>query len=170
LVVHVLVYTVVACVDMLVALTPLALPTHEAGWFLDARSRALNTPMSSPPPQREPRPPTSRIIDGVTDALADEKAFAVSVVLVSVGLILGVVAGRVAQVAWVATLLTFIMVFAVQHTSSRESRALNLKMDELIRVSTARNEFIGAEDESHAQLDERRRELLDDRDVGRRST
>ena len=56
-------------------------------------------------------------------------------------------------------LLTLILVCAVQHTSSRESRALNLKMDELIRVSAARNELIGAEDESHRQLDVRRTQL-----------
>lgn len=54
------------------------------------------------------------------------------------------------------------MVFAVQHTSSRESRALNLKLDELIRVSQARNELIGAEDESHGTLAERREQVLRD--------
>jgi low affinity Fe/Cu permease len=126
--------------------------------------------MSTPSPQREPRPPASRIIDRVTDALADEKAFAVAVVLVVAALLVGVLASRLAVVASVATLFTFIMVFAVQHTSSRESRALNLKMDEMIRVTTARNDFIGAEDESHDQLDKRRQELLDDRDAGRSST
>ena len=56
------------------------------------------------------------------------------------------------------------MVFALQHTSSRESRALNVKLDELIRVSGARNELIGAEDESHdPDPAERREELLDER-------
>ena len=54
------------------------------------------------------------------------------------------------------------MVFAVQHTSSRESRALNLKLDELIRVSQARNELIGSEDESHGRLAERREQVLRD--------
>jgi low affinity Fe/Cu permease len=102
--------------------------------------------------------------------LADEKAFAAAAVVVFAALLTGVLAGRLAVVASVATLFTFIMVFAVQHTSSRESRALNLKMDELIRVSTARDDFIGAEEESHDQLDERRQELLDNRDEARSST
>lgn len=102
--------------------------------------------------------------------MADEKAFAAAAVLVLAALLVGVLSGRLATVASVATLFTFIMVFAVQHTSSRESRALNLKMDELIRVSTARDDFIGAEDESHTQLDERRQELLDNRDVRRSSS
>ena len=113
---------------------------------------------------RGPRPRTSRIIDRFTDALGDEKAFAAAVLLVAIALVVGAAIGRLAAVSSVATLITFVMVFAVQHTSSRESRALNLKVDELIRVSRARNELIGAEDESHAQLDDRRRELLDERD------
>ena len=76
------------------------------------------------------------------------------------------VAGELAAVSSVATLVTFVMVFALQHTSSRESRALNVKLDELIRVTRARNELIGAEDESHDQLAERREELLDERAAG----
>ena len=55
----------------------------------------------------------------------------------------------------VVSLVTLMMVCAVQHTSSREAKALNLKLDELIRVSPARNELIGAEDKSHRQLDNR---------------
>lgn len=118
------------------------------------------------PPARERRAPTSRVIDQITDSLGDEKAFAAAVGLVLVALIVGLVVGRLAAVASIATLVTFVMVFAVQHTSSRESRALNVKLDELIRVTSARNELIGAEDESHAQLDERREQLLDERPAG----
>ena len=115
------------------------------------------------PPAREKRAPTSRVIDQITDALGDQKAFAAAAVLVLAALLGGLAAGKLAAVASVATLVTFVMVFAVQHTSSRESRALNVKLDELIRVTGARNELIGAEDESHAQLAERREELLDER-------
>jgi len=115
------------------------------------------------PPARERRAPTSRVIDQITDSLGDQKAFAAAVGVVLVALIGGLVVGRLAAVASIATLVTFVMVFAVQHTSSRESRALNVKLDELIRVTGARNELIGAEDESHAQLDERREQLLDER-------
>lgn len=118
------------------------------------------------PPAREKRPPTSRVIDQITDALGDQKAFATAAILVLAALVGGLVVGELAAVASVATLVTFVMVFAVQHTSSRESRALNIKLDELIRVTGARNELIGAEDESHAQLDERREQLLDERPAG----
>ena len=118
------------------------------------------------PPAREKRAPTSRVIDQITDALGDQKAFAAAAILVLAALLGGLVAGELAAVASIATLVTFVMVFAVQHTSSRESRALNVKLDELIRVTGARNELIGAEDESHDQLAERREELLDERAVG----
>jgi low affinity Fe/Cu permease len=118
------------------------------------------------PPAREQRAPTSRVIDQITDALGDEKAFAAAAILVLAALLGGLVVGELAAVASVATLVTFVVVFAVQHTSSRESRALNVKLDELIRVTAARNELIGAEDESHDQLAERREELLDERAVG----
>jgi low affinity Fe/Cu permease len=117
-------------------------------------------------PAREKRAPTSRVIDQITDALGDQKAFAAAAILVLAALVGGLVAGELAAVASIATLVTFVMVFAVQHTSSRESRALNVKLDELIRVTGARNELIGAEDESHAQLAERREELLDERAGG----
>jgi low affinity Fe/Cu permease len=118
------------------------------------------------PPAREERAPTSRVIDQITDALGDQKAFAAAAILVLAALVGGLVTGELATVASIATLVTFVMVFAVQHTSSRESRALNVKLDELIRVTSARNELIGAEDESHDQLAERREELLDERPAG----
>jgi low affinity Fe/Cu permease len=106
------------------------------------------------------------VIDRITDSLGDEKAFAAAAGVVVAALIGGLVVGKLAAVASIATLVTFVMVFAVQHTSSRESRALNIKLDELIRVTNARNELIGAEDESHDRLAERREELLDERAAG----
>jgi low affinity Fe/Cu permease len=118
------------------------------------------------PPAREERSPTSRVIDQISDALGDQKTFATAAILVLVALLGGLAAGELTVVASTASLVTFVMVFAVQHTSSRESRALNVKLDELIRVTGARNELIGAEDESHAQLAERRDELLDERAAG----
>jgi low affinity Fe/Cu permease len=44
------------------------------------------------------------------------------------------------------TVLTFLMVFVIQNTINRDSMALHLKLDELLRVSNeARNALIGAE-------------------------
>lgn len=117
----------------------------------------------SEPTQRPPRRPSSRAIDRVTDALGHERTFVGVCAVVVVLAIAGVIAQRLSVITSLVTLLTFAMVFALQHTSSRESRALNVKLDELIRASDARNDLIGAEGESHARLDRRREELLAER-------
>jgi low affinity Fe/Cu permease len=100
------------------------------------------------------------LIDRVSDLLGHEVTFVAVVAGDLLILVMIAVVGTsdgpvVSTTALVVSLVTLIMVCAVQHTSSREARALNLKLDELIRVSPARNELIGAEDESHRQLDTR---------------
>jgi low affinity Fe/Cu permease len=51
------------------------------------------------------------------------------------------------------TIVTFLMVFAIQTSQNRESRAMHLKLDELIRATKgARNAFIDEEYETEAEL------------------
>jgi len=52
------------------------------------------------------------------------------------------------------TIVTFLMVFLIQNTQNRDNAALQAKLDELIRVSKAKNEFIGIEHLSDVELDE----------------
>jgi low affinity Fe/Cu permease len=52
------------------------------------------------------------------------------------------------------TIVTFLMVFLIQNTQNRDNAALQAKLDELIRVGKAKNEFIGIEHLSDAELDE----------------
>jgi low affinity Fe/Cu permease len=51
------------------------------------------------------------------------------------------------------TIITFLMVFLIQTTQNRDSRAIHLKLDELIRSSKARNIFADLEDATDAELD-----------------
>ena len=51
------------------------------------------------------------------------------------------------------TIVTFLMVFLIQNTQNRDSKALHLKLDEVIRsIEGARNEIINLEDTSDADL------------------
>jgi low affinity Fe/Cu permease len=53
------------------------------------------------------------------------------------------------------TIVTFLMVFLIQHTQNRDSLAMQLKLDELIRaMESADNEIIFAEEESDETLRE----------------
>jgi low affinity Fe/Cu permease len=106
---------------------------------------------------RVERRKSSRVIDAISDLLGREATFATVVMCDVVALAVVVAVGIgdtpvVSAISLFVSLATLVMVCAVQHTSSRESKALNLKMDELIRVSEARNDLIGAEEDSHSQL------------------
>src|SRR5688572_30746604 len=58
------------------------------------------------------------------------------------------------------TIVTFLMVFLIQNAQNRDGSAIQAKLDELIRaVSHARNEFIGIEHLTEAELDEIRSAL-----------
>ena len=53
------------------------------------------------------------------------------------------------------TVLTFLMVFVIQNTINRDSLAMHVKLDELIRATDeARNRMIGSEKLSETVLDQ----------------
>ncbi len=52
------------------------------------------------------------------------------------------------------TISTFLMVFVVQNTQNRESKAMQLKLDELITHTTSRDSFVDLEDMSDEELDQ----------------
>jgi low affinity Fe/Cu permease len=70
------------------------------------------------------------------------------------------------------TIVTFLMVFLIQNTQNRDSHALHLKLDELIRSNAgARNRLMGLEDLSDDELDILQREfhVLAQQKLARRS-
>ncbi len=53
------------------------------------------------------------------------------------------------------TIVTFLMVFLIQNTQNRDARAINLKLNELIRAGEkAQNQMIDIENLSDLELDE----------------
>ena len=92
----------------------------------------------------------------VVAAAGSTLAASLSLLLVATWFVVGVVDGFsqhwVAVLHAVAGATTFVMVFLIQHTNGVETRAVLLKLDELIRATEgARNELIAAE---HRPLNE----------------
>lgn len=60
------------------------------------------------------------------------------------------------------TIITFLVVFMIQNTQNRDTKALHLKLDELIRaIGPARNGLIDSEDLSEAELDRLEKEFAE---------
>jgi low affinity Fe/Cu permease len=60
------------------------------------------------------------------------------------------------------TIITFLMVFLIQNTQNRDTEALQIKLDELIRaVKGARNEVIDLVEMDETELNEIRKVYLD---------
>ena len=58
------------------------------------------------------------------------------------------------------TIVTFLMVFLIQNTQNRDSHALHLKLDELIRSNAAaRNRLMGLENLTEGELEELQQEF-----------
>jgi len=113
----------------------------------------------------------NRVADQVTNALGSLPALAASVMLV----VLWAVTGPIFHFSdtWqlfintTTTVVTFWMVFVIQNSANRSSKATQLKLDELIRaVQDARNEFIELDREPEGVLAEREKELMEIAEAG----
>ena len=63
------------------------------------------------------------------------------------------------------TIITFLMVFLIQNSQNRDGAAIQVKLDELIRVSAAKNFFVGIEHLTDEEI-ERLRTMCETRAKG----
>ena len=54
------------------------------------------------------------------------------------------------------TIVTFLMVFLIQNSQNRDSAAIQVKLDEIIRNSNVRNSFVGIEHLTDEEIEELR--------------
>ena len=123
----------------------------------------------APPPTLRDR--FDRLADTLTARLGSVGALAGSVVLVVAWALTGPVFHF--SDTWqlfintTTTVITFWMVFVIQNSANRSSKATQLKLDELIRaVQDARNEFIELDREPEGVLAEREKELMEIAEAG----
>ncbi len=93
----------------------------------------------------------------VADALGSPKAFALALFIVVAWWILGPMYGYSDTWQLVintgTTIMTFLAVFLIQNTQNRDAKAVHLKLDELIRASSARDRLVDLEEFSEDELD-----------------
>jgi low affinity Fe/Cu permease len=55
------------------------------------------------------------------------------------------------------TIVTFLMVFLIQNSQNRDNAAIQIKLDELIRVGAVKNMFVGIEHLTEEEIEELRK-------------
>lgn len=86
------------------------------------------------------------------------RTFIAAIVLIAVWLITGPIFDFSntwqLMINTLTTITTFLMVFLIQNTQNRDSKAMHLKLDELIKVTkAARNKLIEIEEDTDEEMD-----------------
>ncbi|WP_167979567.1 low affinity iron permease family protein [Lentzea indica] len=109
-----------------------------------------------------------RVVAGAGAASTGVAAVAIVLAWVVVGVVAGFSEGWHTVLWSVCSAVTFLMVFLIQHTTDRQSRAVLLKLDELIRIhGEARDEVIAVETRSLAEQDRLEDQMTSQRHAGR---
>jgi low affinity Fe/Cu permease len=100
----------------------------------------------------------NRMAEAVAHATGRPWAFAICVASVVVWAVSGPVFGFSETWQLVintgTTIVTFLMVFLIQNTQNRDGAAIQAKLDELIRSGRGKNDFIGIEHLTEAEVEE----------------
>jgi|SRR5690348_9995382 len=113
---------------------------------------------SAPLPPEDTRETFRKFAHRVAEAAGSVWIFVAAVIVVAAWLLTGPIFHY--SDAWQlvintgTTIVTFLMVFLIQNTQNRDAKAIHLKLDELIRVSTARDLFMNLESLSDKELEE----------------
>lgn len=101
----------------------------------------------------------TKFVDHITEALGSVTmivlAFCLVLTWATIGLLLGIITTDPYQllINTSTTIITFLMVFVIQNAANRSDRAMQAKIDELLRALTeARNEFRGIEQLPEKQI------------------
>ena len=127
----------------------------------------LNPPNAPEPPESASiRERFNKVADGLTRTLGSLPALIASILLVVVWVLTGPLFNF--SDTWqlfintTTTVVTFWMVFVIQNSANRSSKATQLKLDEIIRsMSDARNVFISLDTATEDVLTKREEEMVE---------
>lgn len=113
-----------------------------------------------------PKTPTlSKFLTWSAKKAGSPRAFLGALIVVAIWILLGFVVGFTDS--WllilntIATVNATLMVFIIQSTQTRESKALHLKIDELVRVTKeAEAELIAIEEKEEEEIEEIRKKIF----------
>lgn len=110
-------------------------------------------------------PPLSKFLTWSAKMAGNPVTFVVALSIVAIWIITGFFIGF--NTEWIlilntiATLNAALMVFIIQNTQTRESKALHLKIDELIRVTKeAENDLIAIEQKEEEEIEKIRKKIF----------